>query len=76
MSDKTESGMTMSSESEAVLLAVKARIAAIPAGRTLIDTIPNCDWLSEDVGDWMINVGSHIGGDADELDEVDKVLVA
>lgn len=70
MSNETESGMTMSTDTEAVLLAVKSRIAAIPVGKTLIDTITDADWLDESVDGWMINVESGSVEEADESDDM------
>jgi hypothetical protein len=72
MKDKTERGMTMSSDAEAMLLAVKARIKDVPAGETLIDSIPDADWLDADVSNWMVNSGSDATGQSDELDDCDK----
>jgi hypothetical protein len=72
MKDKTENGMAMSSDAEAMLLAVKARIKEVPAGETLIDSIPDSDWLDPDASKWMINSGSDVAGQSDELDDCDK----
>lgn len=75
MSNKTDTGMTMSADTEAMLLAVKARIAAVPAGETLINDITDSEWMDEDVGCWMVNVGSDESGNSDELDASDKETV-
>tara|TARA_R110002110_G_scaffold307666_1_gene521353 strand:- start:299 stop:601 length:303 start_codon:yes stop_codon:yes gene_type:complete len=72
MSDNTESGMTMSADAEAMLLAVKTRIEAVPAGETLIDTIPDADWTGTEIADWMVNAGSDLEGNSEELDYSDK----
>jgi hypothetical protein len=67
--------MTKSSGTEAVFLAAQARIAAIPAGGTLIDTISDSDWLNADAASWMVNTGSDSTGNSEELDESDKETV-
>lgn len=37
--------------------AAKARIAAVPAGATLIDALTPSDWKLEDASDWDISLG-------------------
>jgi hypothetical protein len=75
MSNETESGMTMLADAEAMLLSVKVRIAAVPAGKTLIDIISDKDWMDPEVGDWMVNAGSDAKGVSEELDCSDKETV-
>lgn len=60
---------------EAMLLAVKTRIEAVPAGETLIDTIPDADWTGTEIADWMVNAGSDLEGNSEELDYSDKETV-
>lgn len=75
MSNNSEIVMTMSSETKAMFLAAQARIEAVPAGKTLIDSIPDADWLSESVANWNINSGSDSTGSSEELDDSDKLTV-
>ncbi|MFG6591995.1 hypothetical protein [Sulfitobacter sp. 1A12157] len=63
-----------SSDAKASILAAIARIEAVPASKTLIDQIPDADWCSEGLNDWMIEVGSE-DAPSEELDSCDKPTV-
>jgi hypothetical protein len=75
MIDEYQNGMTLTANLEDAFVAVKARIAAIPARNSLISEISEADWLDTNVVDWMINAGANTGENSDELDSSDEVCV-
>lgn len=75
MSNKSEIGMTMPSETKAMILDALARAEAVPAGETLIDSISDADWLDADAADWKIEAGSDDTGSSEELDNSDKAAM-
>ena len=58
----------------ASILAAMACIERVPASTTLIDTISEEEWHSDEVSDWNILVGSDTVDQADEADCFDAIV--
>lgn len=58
-------------DSMSSILAALARIEEVPPGSTLIDQIPDEDWLDDEAFAWIITAGSGGYEAADELDGSD-----
>lgn len=71
MMDEAKKAPVVSPDLHASFLAALARIEAVPAGKTLIDSISDEDWLDAGVADWNICVASESAEEADEMDSCD-----
>lgn len=60
-------------EIETAMAAAMSRINDVPASETLISSIPDAEWLADDVKTWQIEAGSCLENQ-DELDCVDGSL--
>lgn len=69
MSETLEKPVVSEDLTAAFLAAVK-RAESVPAGLNLIDSMPDEEWLSDEVEAWNINAGSDVGND--EVDTVDS----
>lgn len=76
MSNEKHTEMAASDDAYVTLLAVHARIAAVPAGKTLIEVISDEEWGQDEQADWMINAGSDECGNSEELDNSDDITVS
>ncbi|MBY5974040.1 hypothetical protein KUV28_16890 [Ferrimonas balearica] len=67
--EHTTSLPVMSDSTQAELMAALARVADVPAGRTLIDEMSDALWAEEDF-DYQIEAGSveHVDRDLDMAD--------
>lgn len=77
MSNAAKKMYVESPDSMASITAALARIAAVPAGKTLIDSISDADWKDGTAADWKIVVHSPSVKAADRIDMIDaKALTA
>ncbi len=60
-------------EMDSAIAAAKSRIQKVPASETLISSISDADWLSDDVDSWKIEAGNCLENQ-DELDCADPHL--
>ncbi len=72
----TKSAHVESDDVMVSILAAMAQIERVPAGKTLIDDIPEEDWHDDSADTWNIEVLSNCVGDADEADRFDEVVPA
>lgn len=71
-----EKAHVVSDDVMASILAAMARIERVPSSSTLIDSIPDEEWHSEEVSEWNIVAGSTDVDEADAADDFDAEIPA